>query len=890
MNLATAPVVAGLPRPTRGVPAHSRLYQRRDPVAPPLRVVLVGPARVPAWLGTFVQALATGGWLAPEVVLAPHAAGRVGRPPATLELRAYLALERLRRRGDAGALARVDLASCARRAGVPVRSLDDARAVPEPTDRLVDAVAAGAPDLVLLLGSRETARRLAPCARFGCWRIGGDLADAHTAALVLLPSVLAGRKATPIELELVDREGLRMPLVAGNVATAGSFVLQREQALAKLPMLLRRSLRRLHDGQLPVRAGAATLSLRDRGRGLRAGAGLRALVLSARDALRWRQRLWQGEAPWFVAVRREGALLDPAAPVVGEVAALVAPEGRYWADPCLVSDGGRQLLFVEEFAMEAGMGVIACLELTGEDRARRLGIALAETCHLSYPQVFAAEGAWYMTVESGARRRASLYRASAFPLRWERVADLLEGCHCVDPTLYRHEGRWYLFANISESGPANTSDELFLFVADSLCGPYVPHPANPVVSDVRRSRPAGRLFVRDGRLLRPSQDCTPDYGAAIVFNEVLELSPTAYRERPLSHVDASWMPGLRGCHTYSAASGADVVDACGHPATGTPTLVVDDTPDLAAAAAGEPLVSALVPVYNGERFLAEAIESALAQTLQSVEVVVVDDGSSDASGAIADRYAAAHPDRVRVVHQANAGLPLARNAAMSVARGRYFALLDADDAWLPDHLEHAVAVLERDASVGLVHANSFDIDADGVPLPADDEPRWGADEHDAFAAVLLRRQHVVCPTAVFRRSVVEQVGGFDPAFNRLGCEDRDLWLRIAEVSRLVYLDRMQARYRIHGANMSANSERMWRARRLLADKFAARPSGRSLRRRSLAAIDADRGHELARSPSPMPALAAFARALLRDPLRVDAWKGLVRRILVGPRSDPAASR
>jgi len=177
------------------------------------------------------------------------------------------------------------------------------------------------------------------------------------------------------------------------------------------------------------------------------------------------------------------------------------------------------------------------------------------------------------------------------------------------------------------------------------------------------------------------------------------------------------------------------------------------------------------------------------------------------------------------------------------------------------------------------------MDAEGAPISygVEDEARWVGDARDPFAAVLLRRQHIVCPTAVFRRSVVEHVGGFDPAFNRLGCEDRDLWLRIAEVSRVAYLDELHARYRIHGANMSANSERMWRARKLLADKYAQRPRGRPLRRRALAAIDADLGHELAMGTPVRPALAAFARALRRDPLRIDAWKGLLRRLLVGRR-------
>jgi hypothetical protein len=100
---------------------------------------------------------------------------------------------------------------------------------------------------------------------------------------------------------------------------------------------------------------------------------------------------------------------------------------------------------------------------------------------------------------------------------------------------------------------------------------------------------------------------------------------------------------------------------------------------------------------------------------------------------------------------------------------------------------------------------------------------------------------------------------------------------------VVYIAGVHALYRIHGANMSANTDRMWRARKLLVEKYAKRPRGRPLLRRARAAIDADHGHELAREPEIGPALTAFARALRRDPLRIDAWKGLLRRLLVGRR-------
>jgi glycosyltransferase involved in cell wall biosynthesis len=888
MTLEHSESILGPTVPAPAASAPTRLYETQARNRPPLRVALVVPLHVPAWLAAFLRSAGRREWIEVSVLLAGFERPASAAPRRPLDLRAYLAIERLRwHRSGGGMLARVDVSEQARRHGSTVNVGGDD--IPQLRADLADL----APDLVLLYGDRGWAKAVADCAPWGCWCIGGDLGDPRSAALGLLTPLLDGELATSIELQLDFQEpGRVVALAGGNTATqAGSFALQRDQALRKLPVLLLRGLSDLHAGKVDApKRRVAELRLQGADRTFAFGTGLRAFEVSLRHTLHWWNRVWHGEDPWFLALRTATTLLDPATPQIGSVATLVAPAGRYWADPCVIEHAGQRLLFVEEYGYRDSKGVIVCLELLEDGSARRLGIALEEAWHLSYPQVFESDGRWYLTVESGAARRASLYRAAGFPLRWKRVGDLLSGCLCVDPTLYQRDGHWYLFANVSESG-GGTCDELFLFVADSLIGPYRPHPVNPIVRDVRRSRPAGRLFERDGRLIRPAQDCAPDYGAAIVFNEVLELSPTRYRERELARVAPSWLPGLWGCHTYSSIGGTEVIDGRGHPADGAARIVVTDDPILARdCAVSLPVVSVLMPVYNGERFLAEAVDSALQQTLHNIEVVIVDDGSTDASGAIADRYAIEHADRVRVVHQVNQGLPLARNAAIAVARGRYLALLDADDLWLPGHLAACVDVLERDPMIGLVHADAEDIDADGNRLAVDDEARWGRDSRNPYAAVLLRRQHIVCPTAVFRRSVVDTIGAFDPAFNRLGCEDRDMWLRLAEVSKVVYLEGIQARYRIHGSNMSANSERMWRARKLLVDKYAQRPRGRPLLRRARAAIDADLGHELAREPEAWPALVAFARALRRDPLRIDAWKGLLRRILVGKRPGAVVRR
>src|SRR5437867_2556724 len=112
-----------------------------------------------------------------------------------------------------------------------------------------------------------------------------------------------------------------------------------------------------------------------------------------------------------------------------------------------------------------------------------------------------------------------------------------------------------------------------------------------------------------------------------------------------------------------------------------------------------PCVSVVIPVYNGERYLADAIQSVLDQTYENFEVIVVDDGSTDESAAVAKRFGEA----IRYVHQANGGVSKARNTGIAEARGVYLAFLDQDDLWLPDKLSVQVAYLDSHPEVGAVY-------------------------------------------------------------------------------------------------------------------------------------------------------------------------------------------
>ncbi len=290
-----------------------------------------------------------------------------------------------------------------------------------------------------------------------------------------------------------------------------------------------------------------------------------------------------------------------------------------------------------------------------------------------------------------------------------------------------------------------------------------------------------------------------------------------------------------------------------------------------------PRVSVIMPVYNGAAYLAVAIESVLAQRFKDFELVLVNDGSTDTSGAIAHAYARRHPDRIRVIDQDNVGLPGARNRGLDAGRGDYYALLDADDVWLPNHLEQAMAAFDADPDLGLVHANICRIDAGGRRLEV--PSRHWATQSDAYLAIALRFEHIACPTVVFSRLAVQTVGGFDPQFTGLGCEDRDLWLRILERFRARYIDVVAAHYRMTPGSMSADHTKMAAARQRLMCKVALSTRGRALYQQMQAMVASDLGLELSAQGRWLASMAAHARALRCEPRNMLLWRRLARSLL-----------
>lgn len=242
---------------------------------------------------------------------------------------------------------------------------------------------------------------------------------------------------------------------------------------------------------------------------------------------------------------------------------ITPPMDRFWADPAVVSneDGGNYI-FIEEYLYKTKKAHISLIEMDRDGKYESPKIVLDKPYHLSYPFVFKEGNDYFMIPETSANRTIELYRAKSFPGDWEFVMNLMEGIHAVDATLHFHESKYWLFVNIKENKGASAWDELFIFYADDFrTSQWKPHTANPVISDVRCARPAGRFYVQDGKLYRPSQDSSKTYGYAININEVLVLNENEYKEDRIDKIYPYWKIEVVATHTLSYQNGFAVLDA-----------------------------------------------------------------------------------------------------------------------------------------------------------------------------------------------------------------------------------------------------------------------------------------------------------------------------------------
>ena len=240
------------------------------------------------------------------------------------------------------------------------------------------------------------------------------------------------------------------------------------------------------------------------------------------------------------------------------------------------------------------------------------------------------------------------------------------------------------------------------------------------------------------------------------------------------------------------------------------------TPAATATGGIKDLISVVIPTYNHVRFLADAIQSALRQSYPTVEIIVVDDGSTDNTHTLVESFG----ERVHYIWQENRGLSGARNTGIAAAQGEYIALLDADDFWEPTYLETVHRALTADSRLGAVYTGLQFVNSKGERLP---QPCVATVPSNQLYDRLLDGEFFAPSAVLVRQSCFAQVGVFDVTLR--ASEDWDMWLRVAQVYGFAGIAQPLLNYRVHGSNMSGDPEYMLRYQTMVVRKHFGAPEG-----------------------------------------------------------------
>jgi len=287
-----------------------------------------------------------------------------------------------------------------------------------------------------------------------------------------------------------------------------------------------------------------------------------------------------------------------------------------------------------------------------------------------------------------------------------------------------------------------------------------------------------------------------------------------------------------------------------------------------------PKVSVIIPTYNCAEYIIEAVESVLNQTFRDFEVIVVDDGSTDNTKQVLDKF----KDKISYIYQENQGVAVARNNGIVRSTGDYISFLDSDNKWKLNLLAKSVPVLETENSVGLVHSGKIRITEDGKIIEGG-RPNNNVKylSGHIYHNLLLRKAHINLSSAVMRKKCIDDVGLFDVNLSKIGCEDRDLFIRIARKYKVKYIDKPLYYGRYRSTSMSANYESMLRGRYYIVNKYCPPKRGlHLLRNRALSSIHLQKADSCIWKSDYRQGLAQYYKAIGLFPFDLILYARLVK--------------
>lgn len=242
---------------------------------------------------------------------------------------------------------------------------------------------------------------------------------------------------------------------------------------------------------------------------------------------------------------------------------IIPPKDRFWADPFIIFKDGKYHLFFEEYLKTTQKGHLSVLTLSPDGILKKPIKIINENYHLSFPSIFEYNNKFYNihgTFDND-KSYIEIFSSENFPYIWKKDKILSIDIPLVDTTIFFHDGLWWLFGCGANYDGTSNSNKLYLFYSENpISDKWISHPLNPVVDDVRKARPAGKIFKQNNEIIRPSQNCDQIYGNSLLFNKISKLNTKEYEEITIKSFLPNWKNNIIGLHTFNYDANCSVAD------------------------------------------------------------------------------------------------------------------------------------------------------------------------------------------------------------------------------------------------------------------------------------------------------------------------------------------
>ena len=563
---------------------HPSYYLNSSSSRAPLRIgLLLNGGELPAWVVEVLEQIAQSNFARVQLVVywAPlghkqsllrRVIGAVRKKSARrgLLFRLYVRWDRRRTRGRDDPFRKMDC-------GAFLNQIESMRVAPlskRAVDRFpseaIEQIRSMELDVLIRFGFNILRGEILEAARYGVWSYHHEDNEFYRGGPPCFWEVVEGNAITGAMLQVLTED-----LDAGRVLTkgcfrthpSGSWSRNRMQPYWGASTFAIEKLRQLHEQgweqvekeiapAAPYRGRRGIYTMPTNGQMVR-WLG-RKLARSAIAAATWLPRRLRIDH-WMLGVHsgERTRLTKGGTEEIGRFRWVQSPRGHFYADPFLFRHQGSTWLFFEDYDYRSRRGSIAAAAVLADGTLSPAVRVLERPYHLSYPCIFEDGGEVYMIPETREHGTVEMYRCKAFPREWELVREFLQAS-AVDTTVWSEGGVHWFFVTMRERRGGGL--QLWLFSSRGIEEDWQPHPVNPISTDIRSSRGGGAIFREGTRLMRPSQDCSGNYGRSFTLNEILVLNEREYRERPCGTVEAPL--GMIGTHTYGRLDGVEAIDGC----------------------------------------------------------------------------------------------------------------------------------------------------------------------------------------------------------------------------------------------------------------------------------------------------------------------------------------